>query len=426
MKRKLIIKKSFSKVDKSYIQLFKFRKKLSANAGDYKTKEIIMEENDKQKLNEDYKNTDSTSAKLDMIISNLRKSNSYITRQFLEDITFQNENDDLRQRMQVLYKRRKLKEKNDSSEKIKEQEHINSTQEAIQHMLYFAKKYAMDKETVRIKTEQNNKKPPICRYTPSLDYISKHIPVVHLGNHKTIINEKENRNIRTKINDKNKNEDIININNNSIIIINEKNNKNNLFRNYIHNNYNNNKLMITENSNSKSNINTSKSFFHSNNKSINNSAWKERYKIKILKNILKNSDELKLNKENEKIKFQSILEPFKLNNNLTAGKYTLKVQRHSLLKKYIPRNMKLNQNKMRYNISVPLFNKMTSREKVYPLVDKNKNMADYYPNYDAILPSNYKFNGINEKMKKKKYKLRKILGSYNPNEEYVLLPILNK
>ena len=32
--------------------------------------------------------------------------------------------------------------------------------------------------------------------------------------------------------------------------------------------------------------------------------------------------------------------------------------------------------------------------KMWILVDKNKNMADYYPNYDAILPSNYKFNGI--------------------------------
>ena len=95
------------------------------------------------------------------------------------------------------------------------------------------------------------------------------------------------------------------------------------------------------------------------------------------------------------------------------------------MRKKIP-NVKLNQIKIKYNISVPVFNKMTSREKNYPLIDKNKNMADYDPNYDAIYPTNYKYNIIDEKMKKKRYKLRKILGSYNTAGEYLLLPILNK
>ena len=54
-------------------------------------------------------------------------------------------------------------------------------------------------------------------------------------------------------------------------------------------------------------------------------------------------------------------------------------------------------------------------------------MADYTPNYDAIYPSNYKHDiNTNEKLKKKKYRLRKILGSYNIGEEYILLPVLNK
>ena len=52
------------------------------------------------------KTPDSTSAKLDLIISNLQKNNSYITQQFFEDMTLQSENNDLRQRMQILYKRR--------------------------------------------------------------------------------------------------------------------------------------------------------------------------------------------------------------------------------------------------------------------------------------------------------------------------------
>ena len=81
---------------------------------------------------------------------------------------------------------------------------------------------------------------------------------------------------------------------------------------------------------------------------------------------------------------------------------------------------------MKYNISVPIFNKMTSREKNRPLINKNINMADYSPNYDAIYPNQYKYFMKNDKIKKKKYKLRKILGSYNTKGEYVLLPSLNK
>ena len=84
------------------------------------------------------------------------------------------------------------------------------------------------------------------------------------------------------------------------------------------------------------------------------------------------------------------------------------------------------QNRVKYNISVPIFNKMTSRENKHRQANKNHNNFDYSPNYDAIFPSNYKYNSIKEKLKKKKYKLRKILGSYNTKGEYVLLPILNK
>ena len=69
---------------------------------------------------------------------------------------------------------------------------------------------------------------------------------------------------------------------------------------------------------------------------------------------------------------------------------------------------------------------MTSRENKHHRANKNQTHIDYNPNYDAIFPCNYKYNIIKEKLKKKKYKLRKILGSYNTKGEYVLLPILNK
>ena len=422
MKKKIIISKSFSKVDNNYIQLFKHRRKLAAVIGDFKINDLIQTKNDKNKFNEGDKNTDSTSAKLDSIITKLQQNNSYITRQFLEDISLQNENDGLRRRMQALFKRRKLKEKKVVTEKIKKQEHIGTIQEAIQHMIYLAKKYAVDKETVRIISEQNNKKPPICRYTPSLNYISKHIPSFYFGNQKTIINEKEkmnnfeNINFKTKINNKNE-ENKISSNNSMIIFHNENN----------YNSISNSKLMITESENSKNNTSLSKSYFNSKSINIKNySSSNKKNRIKMIKNILRNPYKLQLNKKNKGTKTQPLLETLKSNNNINEGKYTVNAQRNTLIKKYIPRNMKLNHNKMRYNISVPIFNKMTSREKIYPLVDKNKNMADYDPNYDAILPSNYKFNSFNEKMKKKKFKLRKILGSFHPNGEYILLPILNK
>ena len=412
MKRKLIIKKSFSKVDNGYIQLFKHRRKLPALTGDYKIKDLVDMKNNRNKLIEVDKNIDSTSAKLDIIISNLQQSNSYITKQFLEEMTLQNENNDLRQRMQVLYRRRKLKEKKINTEKVKKNDHIESSKEAIQHMLYFAKKYAIDKELVRIKTEQNNKKPPICRYTPSLDYISKHVPSVYFGYHKTI-NDKEKINEKIKVKSKNKNEDNKNSNNNSSIKINEENNEDNLGGN-------NNKLMITENDNCKS--------INSNVNTINdNSTIKERPNIKIYKNILKKPNKEMKKSLLEKIIIKSEKDTNNINTNLSKGIFnTINDQRSTLIKRNIPTNLKLNQNKIRYNISVPIFNKMTSRENSYPLVNKNKNMADYNPNYDSIYPKNYKYNSVNEKMKKKKYKLRKILGSYNPNGEYVLLPILNK
>ena len=101
MRRKLIIKKSFSKADNAYIQLFKPNVKLINIAGQYKIGELMK--NKKHKKSDLDKNIDSTSAKLNLIIKDIQKSNSYITKQFYEDIKIQNENEDLRQRMQMLY-----------------------------------------------------------------------------------------------------------------------------------------------------------------------------------------------------------------------------------------------------------------------------------------------------------------------------------
>ena len=423
-----LTKRSFSKIDKSYIQLFKHKRRMPTIVGDFSLKEFF--ENKKNKKNSVEINKDSpnsTSAKLDLIISDLQHNNSDITKQFLEDKVLQSENDDLRKRMQALYKRKKTyekKEEDDLYQNPKKKSHIASTQEAIKHMLYIVKKFAIDKNLVRTKTEQNKKVPPICKYTPNLSYISKHIPAFYFGNHRTIINNmKENDKIDDRINVENVNKSCINIklSKNFEEKLNSISNINNVSNiKYNHN------LSMTEkcNTNNKNDISNSK---------IKNNICKTNKAYKTNKNIMKKPSKIIKNWKNSIIiaKIVANLEKGqdKFKKDLSAIKSTTINETktiNNISKRKIPKFLD-EQIGLRYNISVPIFNKMTSREKKNrPLMKKNLNMADYNPNYDAIYPSQYKYFMKNDKIKKKKYKLRKILGSYNTKGEYVLLPSLNK
>ena len=151
--KKIINIKSFSRFDRGYIQLFKQRSRLPALTGDSKiNNKLFTTKKDKPKIIEIDKTPDSTSAKLDLIISNLQKNNSYITQQFFEDMTLQSENNDLRQRMLILYKRRKNKEIQENIKEEKPRLHIDTTKDAINHMKYLSNKYAIDKEILRIKS----------------------------------------------------------------------------------------------------------------------------------------------------------------------------------------------------------------------------------------------------------------------------------
>ena len=85
--------------------------------------------------------------------------------------------------------------------------------------------------------------------------------------------------------------------------------------------------------------------------------------------------------------------------------------------------MENNPDNQKRIISVPIFKKMMSREKLF---DTNKCLADYMPNYDAIYSNAYKYISNNEELKKKKNLLRKILFSSRPPSQYILLPSLNK
>ena len=188
----------------------------------------------------------------------------------------------------------------------------------------------------------------------------------------------------------------------------------NIKKNYKKINFNNSNfkddITITENNN-KSKI-----------KDGNDTANKSKT-IKVIKNIIKKPSKIEKNLQNDYLldKIISKLEKNDKDNNLSIGKYTLNIRTQKIKRNLFKSNETLG---IKYNISVPIFDKMTSRQKKIPL--KNKNMADYNPNYDAIYPNSHKYIFVNDKMKKKKYKLRKILGSYNTKGEYVLLPMLNK
>ena len=414
MTTKLITKKSFSKIDKSYIQLFKHKRRMPTIIGEYSLKEFMEnKKSNKSSFEIDNNNHNSTNAKLDLIIADLQQNNSNMTKQFLEDTILQSENDELRHRMQVLYKRKKTYEKKELTDYPKKKSHIDSTKDSIKHMLYISKKFAIDKELVRTKTEQNKKVPPICKYSPNLDYISKHIPAFYFGNHRTIINS-------MKENDKNENKiNIENINKSSINIKLSKNFEEKL--NSINIKYNHN-LSMTENYNTNS-----KNDF-SNSKSTNNVSKNSKI-VKINKNIMKKPSKLIKNLKNSilinKITAKLEKEQEKFKKHLSIIKSTtINESKNNISKRKISKFTD-EQIGMKYNISVPIFSKMTSREKNRPIM-KNQNMADYNPNYDAIYPNQYKYLIINDKIRKKKYKLRKILGSYDTKGEYVLLPSLNK
>ena len=137
------MKKSFSRVDNSYMQLFKHKRKLTKLNGDYKIKELIIGKKNNLKTIEIKKTYfDTTSTKLDQIISKLQKSNSFITQQFFEDSNLQLENEELRERMKVLLKRRKAKENIEKIEKEKQKCQIN---EKVAIILNFAKYFIISK-----------------------------------------------------------------------------------------------------------------------------------------------------------------------------------------------------------------------------------------------------------------------------------------
>ena len=129
MTTKLLAKKSFSKADKSYIQLFKHKRRIPSISGDFSLKEFFEnKKNNKNSIEVNKNDHNSTAAKLDSIIADLHhNSNNDITKQFLEDTILRSENDEFRQKMQAIYQRKKTYEKKEVTENPKKKTHIDST-----------------------------------------------------------------------------------------------------------------------------------------------------------------------------------------------------------------------------------------------------------------------------------------------------------
>ena len=98
---------------------------------------------------------DTTSTKLDQIISKLQKSNSFITQQFFEDSNLQLENEELRERMKVLLKRRKAKE---NIEKIEKDDDLFYNNEVFDKLAGFGNKRYMNIVDERNKSELDDNK----------------------------------------------------------------------------------------------------------------------------------------------------------------------------------------------------------------------------------------------------------------------------
>jgi hypothetical protein len=309
----------------------------------------------------------STNDKLNQIIYNLEKKNKNIREKFLDyERSKLNEYNSFHMKIQQLIKHNKIAEK---KEKKAKNERLNGIHESIQRLLNHKKKYALNEKTKQLKIKDNYITPSIYKYNPNFLSINKHIPVPDLSEHhsKIITNKNITKNITNK-NNKNK------------------------FRA----------------------IKSCCSILNSN-----------KYK-KIIDKLNKKGNKNKKRKNNHNSMHLIDSKFIKIEDSDNYNKYNIVVNK----KKYIPQSnsmdlITLNPDKKKSFISIPNFNKMTSRDKNNYFLYNNKYLGDYSHNYNAIYSNANKFFSFNKDLKEKKNKLRKILSSSNPPKHYLLLPSLN-
>lgn len=355
--------KSLSTTDKKFSFLFKHRKKIPKSYSDVNISNLNnISMTSIQPLK-------STNKKLNQIILNYEQKNKnnirhqlFFENEIKKKDKDKNKNNDLQKRIKKLLKNNKFKEEKNTCD---ERDRLDGVHESVKRLLKWKKKYALNKSLYNCILMENNKTPPVCRYTPNIESIKKHIPVADLKGHQSINIkriqkekeeiEKQNK-FYSKLNFEEYMESNMDIINNDITTINSYNDKNN------YSNYEINKFQRIDN----------------------------KYYFNFINNQLN------------------------CNNNSKPISYSISNE-ISLL----------NPNKLKNNIPSPIFKKMIGRDKKSYLYS-HKYMMDYSPNYNYIYSNANKSVSINQNLKNKKIKLRKIMSSSNPPTEYLLLPILNQ
>ena len=376
----LMLKYGFSDTDYKYVQIFKKRPIIIKNHSNSDKNQLISLNISKNSLDSFEKPTITTAKKLNQIIQDLELKKKGIRKRFLINNKSQSENI-FSSKLQELIKKKNniIEQKQKINNKVEKLDGVN---ECIQRLIKFKKKYALDENLVKLKIKENNKTPPLCRYSPNFDSIRKHVPSPDFSFHQTV------NPIKIKIEEENKKqiEKKNNFYDNEYEPIEEYDDINAYNRRF--RNYSSQKMLINPyNYNDKiSNINLNR-YYKNNNQ--------------IYPYLIKSIGKKKNYDENYEI--------------LGAPRY------ESSSNELAP----LNPEKLKKNISVPNFNKMISRDTIFYLNHQNY-LPDYSPNYDSIYSNANKYKYIDEELKYKKNKLRKIITSSNPPGEYLLLPILNK
>ena len=363
MDNNLMLQKGFSNTDNKYVLFFKKRPIIKKN----------NDLNSKNNIEPIEKNNISTTQKLNQIILNLPNKKKFLRKKFLFDNNYQNDN--FQTKIKDLIKKNQSIEKKQIIQKV---ERLDGIRESIKRLIQYKQRFAIDEIVVKLKVNENKKTPPLCKYNPNLDYISKHVPIPDLKGHNYI------NLIKIKRQGEKKQIKPINIYDDEEFL--EGNYDIN--KNIKKNNKSNNNNIIPINSYNLKKINP---------KNINNTKF----------------DNNSFNSNDSKICYSN---NYKYKYNIISKSQSISIE-----------SSPLNHKRIKNHISVPIFKKMISRDRINnSFFNNHRYLADYFPNYNSIDSNANKYIYINKDLKNKKNKLRKIMSSSNTSGEYILLPILNK
>jgi hypothetical protein len=290
--------------------------------------------------------------------------------------------------------------KENSSDKITSNKYSkNAISTKIKNIIENRKKFNVSNEFLKRRHEENNRKPPLCLYSPKYTYIYKHMPNFYF------FREKHHPRIR--------------------------NNDLNNDYNKMSNNTRESNISNIEGNTSTSNINNidnmKKSVFQVKNKFLKSTSFLTPIHLSNNRScisIFGSNDDKDKSKESEENK-SYILN--KKNENFFLSQHGAPTPGHEIENKInniSNVNLEYSPKIIDKKKLVPDFRKMMPR-----FTHKHKGVAlrnlDYSPKYDAIFSNVLAFRPIDYEKRRKHYCLKKIITTYNPTSEYMLFPELN-